>query len=167
MKMQKKLIGYSIIMFLVIFLVLWIQELNGYILNIQAYFGLRLSLVSFWLLMTLIFVRVILSDSGFFKLGSAIGLLTCAIVLIVNFTIKDYQYEAVKSDQYQVVIEKVEVRSIIEFNIYQRDNFLFSRYVDKINAQTYYDITYELIDDRFVVTKCGVATCRSYEIVLE
>lgn len=167
MKKTKRNISIAIISLLVVFLLLWIQELNGYILNIQGYFGLRWTLVVFWAFIALVFIRTMISDTGFLKLGSVLGVFTCGLILIVNYSIKDYNYEIVKSEEYHIVIEKVEENSSIVFNVYQRKNFLFSEYIDSINVHDYYEITYEFIDNRFIVTKCGVATCRSEEIILD
>ena len=166
MKKNKKFISYSIIFSLVIFILLWIQELNGYILNIQAYFDLRFTLVIFWVLMAFIFIKIIISDSGFFKLGGFLGLCSCFIVLIINYSIRDYNYEMIKSESYHIVIEEVKVNSTIVFNVYQKRNFLFSEYIDNIKVNNHYDISYELIDNKFIVTKCGIATCRTENIVL-
>jgi hypothetical protein len=163
----RKRILLIILIALLVLIGLWILELNGIILNIQAYFNLRISLFVFWVFFAMIFWLILKSDTGFFKIGAMIGIFTAFVVLIINTAINDTDFQPLKSEDQKIVLEITDQPTYYQIKVYDRQNFLLSEYLDEVKVAKYYEYTYYIEDNEFVVERCGVSSCTYLTVPLE
>ncbi|MBN2890918.1 MAG: hypothetical protein JXL97_03550 [Bacteroidales bacterium] len=166
MKKQRKILIISTIISFILLIIVWSQEINGHILNIQAYLDIEIFLVLFWLFFGMIFMLILISDTGFLKLGALLGLFTSILVLIISLAINNTDFEPMKSDNHNLVLEISDQTTYYEIKVYEKDNIFFSKLVKTTSVPTYYEFTYEIVGDKFIITKCGVSTCNTEEINL-
>jgi ABC-type transport system involved in multi-copper enzyme maturation permease subunit len=166
MKKQRKILILSTIVSFILLIIVWTQEINGHILNIQAYLDLKIFLVLFWLSIGLLFILILISDTGFLKLGALLGLFTSVLVLIISLAINNTQFESMKSDTHKLVLEIIDESTYYELRVYEKENLFFSEIVKSTTVPKYYDFSYEIVGDKFIITKCGTSTCNTEEIEL-
>lgn len=164
---RRKRIIMTILITLVILVGLWILEYNKIVLNVQAYFNLRIGLVLFWIFFGLIFYLILKSDTGFFKIGAFIGIFTAFVVLIINTAINDTDFQSLKSDNQKIVLEITDQPTNYQIQVYDRQNFLFSKYLGEVKVAKYYEFSYYIENDEFVVERCGVSSCSYLTVPLE
>lgn len=165
-KTRNKLLAIILTTFLIL-AGLWISAARGSILNIQGYFYMWIPLFVLWVFFAEIFLFVLKSDTGFFKLISMLGIILAIVILIINPVIDDTDFESLKNEDQKIVLEIIDQPSYYQILVYDRQNFLFSEYLDEIKVAKYYEFTYYIEDDEFVVKRCGVSSCTYLTVPLE
>ena len=167
--MKKKILTVRILilLFFLIDILLIIKLTNGYISNLQVYSNIHLVTAMSWLFILLVFLNLLLSDTGFMKIGGVVGIITAAFTLAFQMTNPTSSYESITSDKYVLIIETLGAPDTGKILLYKKENPFFSKYIGSMSVATYYDSSYEIVGDSFIVTKCTVNSCITDEIDLE
>jgi hypothetical protein len=165
-KTKNRLIAIILTTFLIL-VILWTSGVKGSILNIQGYFYMWIPLFILWVFFAEIFLFVLKSDTGFFKLISMLGIILAIVILIINPVIDDTDFQSLKNEDQKVVLEIIDQPTYYQIRVYNRQNFLFSKYIDEVKVDKYYEYTYYIEDDEFVVKRCGVSSCTYLTVPLE
>ncbi|MDC0558789.1 hypothetical protein OAO42_00105 [Candidatus Izimaplasma bacterium] len=167
MKKTKLGLAVLIVLFLVLYVLLTCKLSNGFISNVQVYSRIQLIPLTFWIFVILIAVYVLISDSGFFKIGAIIIVATGLFVLTLQMVNSTSSYDTITTDEYDLVVEIVWAPSNETFNVYEKENIFFSKFVGSITVADYYDKSYEVVGDSFIIQKCTEVSCITAEIDLE
>jgi len=162
-----KKLNYVIIILFLLFFVLLFQNINNQILRIQAYFDLSLITAIFWILVLLLSLKILYSDTGFLKIGAVLGIILTGVMFIFLMIIKPNQYDLVNSDNYEVIIEIDQSLDSRVINVYQRNNFFFSKKIHSFQAPDYYDYKYEIIESDLIISRCTEISCINEVISLD
>ncbi|KFZ27272.1 MAG: hypothetical protein KQ78_00483 [Candidatus Izimaplasma bacterium HR2] len=167
--MRKIKLGLNItsIILLILIIILLIQFSNGLILNLQVYMFLGVSYTMFWLLVILIGINILISDSGFLKIGAIIIIVTGVFTLVFQGINNTSTYELLTSDKYILTVETISYTNEEFISVYKKDNIFFSKYVGVIKVSHIYEFSYEIVGDTFIVTKCSGDLCITSELDLE
>ncbi len=155
------------LLFLVLCSLLTYKLSNGLISNLQVYFRIRLIPFTLWMFIILIAINFLVADSGFIKVGAIILIFTGIFTIIHQMVNTTASYDIVTSEKHELLLETLEASSSETYNIYKKENAFYSRYVGSITVANYYDKSYEIVGDTFVVTKCTDISCITAEIDLE
>lgn len=155
------------VLFLVVCIILTYRLSTGLISNLQIYSKIKLIPFSFWLFVILVCVNLLLEDTGFIKIGAIIIIFVGCFTLIYELVNTSTSYDLVTTDEYELLLETVEAQSSETYNVYKKDSIFYSRYVGSITVANYYNKSYEIVDDTFLVTKCTDVSCITAELDLE
>ncbi len=164
-KSNKIILGVGFV-FLIIYFLLTGKYIDYHILNIQAYVNESFVFICFILFLTSVFAVVLRSDSGFMKIGAVFGIFFTVFTLAFNLANPQYEYETLSSDQYDLIIKTEEIHGSLHISVYQREDVLFSEYVDKIVIDDHYETTLMIEANMFVIIKCTDLACQREELTL-
>jgi hypothetical protein len=152
---------------IIMILVFLIAKLSyGYMIMLQGYIDISIIRILFWVLLLIIFLIILTKDVGFIKLGAILGVFVCFYSLVSLYILNDTNFEIVSDDKYDLVIEFVDSPELRYIVVYQKQDLLFSKYVEQVTLGKHYDISYEINEDKFVITKCTEISCQTEEIDL-
>lgn len=120
----------------------------------------------FWSFIILVFVTMLVGDTGFLKLGAVIGVITGVLILVFQMVNNTSTYDLMKSDNYTLIVETDSSPGERSVNVYTKDSLFFSKYVGNVKIQDIYDTSYEMIGDSFIINKCTLNSCVTVEIDL-
>lgn len=166
MRKPKKILVLIATFLFFVYLFLLFKLYNGLILNLQVYSSLNLITLIFWSGIILICIHFILADIGFMKIGAILTFFTGLLVVIFQILNNTTSYDIVTSDKYKLIVEIIEEPGTIEFKVYNKENILFSEYVDSITIVDNFIVSYDIVGDEFIVTKCNINVCLTDEMEL-
>ena len=167
MKKNKRILRIITILFFIMYALLTLKFSNGLISNLQAYINLQLIPIMFWSFMILVSINLLIADTGFIKIGAIIGVVTGVLVLIFTMLNNTSTFDLVTSDKYQLIVETVGSPDTGRVIVYKKDNLFFSKFVGSALVADNYDLSYEIVGDSLILTKCSVNGCITDEINLE
>lgn len=167
MKKNKLILRIITISFLLMYVLLTYKFYNGFIANLQVYSSCQLIPIMFWCFMILVSINLLIADTGFIKIGAIIGVVTGILVLIFIMLNNTSTFDLVTSDKYQLIVETVGSPDTGRVIVYKKDNLFFSKFVGSALVADNYDLSYEIVGDSLILTKCSVNGCITDEIELE
>jgi len=164
--MRKALI-YIICLLLLIYVLLTLLVSKGYILNLQVFINFNLIPLVFWMFVILAGLRVIMADIGFLKLGGVLIMATAFIILVTQLSYTNIKYESFNNENYELIVSVSENSDYHSVSVYKNVNLIYSEYLDTISVTVQYTISYEIVDDTFIVHKCTEVSCIDEIVELE
>lgn len=164
---MKKAITYIAAILFIIFVCLTILESRGNILNLQVYININLLPLIFWLFVGFLGVRIVMADLGFLKIGGVLNVLVAFVILATQLSYNDIKFESLKSEDYELILSINRSSDNRYVSVYKKVNGIYSEYLDTISVTSQYSMSYEIIDDTFVLHKCTEVTCIEDVVELE
>ena len=149
-----------------LYITLIVKNANGYLIRLQAYIDLPLITGMTWIFMMWLCIVILKGDTGFMKIGAGLGVFGSAFVLLFSIVSNEASYEMVTSSDYELIVEVIDMPLSQRINLYEQNDLFFSKYLDYVIVSTNYVITYEIVDDSFVIYKCLDTVCDTESIEL-
>lgn len=163
----KKVLGLVIILLFLIYVFLTIQFSKGLILNLQLYSNYNLIPFVFWTFTILLSVFLTLTDIGFLKIGAIMGIMAGVLIITLQMVNTTSEFDLIESNDYKLIVERIGSPDPGKITVYKRVNPFFSEYVDSIQVASNYDLTFEIIGDTLIMSRCTTIACVPIEIELE
>lgn len=165
--MKHKILSALILICIFIYILLTIKFSNGSIANLQVYSRVHIIPIVFWTFIILLCVVLLISDTGFIKIGAFLTLATSAFALVFQMVNVVSTFETVSSENYDLILETISSTDSDRIKVYKRDNIFFSSFIGSTTLANYYDVSYDIVGDLLIFTKCTENSCLTSEIDLE
>lgn len=166
MKKTKRRVLIFAFLILLVAIFFTIKDINEYMLRLQAYTAFHLIQTLYWVIILLLFVRVLIGDSGYLKMGAALGILVAIYFIMFRAATNEFEYTVLKSENYEVTLVIGEGISGYDVMVYSKSDILFTKYIDQSKIDYHYDVTYEIVGDNLIIEKCTPNGCQIEEIQL-
>ena len=166
MKINKILI-YTMILMLLIFIILAIMNVFGLIINLQGFFNYRITPFVFWTFFILMCLAVLIADTGVLKMIAILGVINGLLLLGFQVLNNTSEFDIIRSDDQTVIVERVGFPEPGEVNVYKQMNIFHSKYIGRVPVGHYHELSYEIVDDTLIITKCTQVSCIPMEVDLE
>lgn len=166
MKMKHILMVMIGLLFL-IYVFLTIQFSKGLILNLQVYLDYKFVPLAFWSFVIVLGVYFTLEDIGFMKIGAIMVIIVGVFTIILQVVNNTSEFDLIESDNYELIIESInppDPRSVV---VYKKVSPLFSELIKTAQIPDHYDVSYEIVGDALIITKCTTVSCNSVSVDLE
>ena len=156
-------------MFLFLAIILFIANINGYIIRLQGYFNFSLLLLSTFLYIFIAYIVLIKKAPIYMKIIISIYIFIVLGIMGPFIVFPNTEHYFVTNDDFEVIVQKEYFQGTTsnEFWFYKKDNILFSKKIGACSSSVNYLCSFEIVDNLFIIEDCGRRTCDIEEIELD